>query len=920
MVFLEKKFSSILPLCMVVCLSLIAQVGAAERVIWDENGVNVRNPPNNIFSYEYKGNNATVKDVFVYLDTAGIEDAPYYIKASFEAEKSAKGGAGFGFYWDVDADYDPRVSDLSGFGGVCLNYSATKPVRLDFMQSTINDDNYFGIRLPSTDGQKVNKFVAFEDLELGWDKGKSANTWNAKKQLGLQFSYKAELANKFGQQNEVGIFAVRIADECPQHAPEANPDLDTAYDLNEGERLVFHMADVFRDLDGDSLSISGTFSGNGDVISLYDDTQHITLKDSIVFTVNPNPSSDLYTVKLVATDPTGRKATWTFTITPINVEHVPTLRDTTFEVTQGDTLTFKKEFSFYNSLAYDLDGDEIVLVYVDGPEGLDFNVDKGVFTYVAPADSQKDIEVHFSLCAVEVNNPESVSDTVEYTIIVRDVNDPPTVTVVESDFDYYVGDINGTAKTVTVNDSTKAIGVDEDFTDTLWIEINPDNLVFSDVDSKFDMKVKTNGIVNAKIVSFQRTNYIEITAKKDANGLAKISYNADDGEFQVGVNFYVKVAAVDDPPVAKDDKYDAVQDSTIKVAVKKGVLANDVNPDDAEVTLKAKLKDDVEHGKLTLSEDGSFKYEADATFRGKVTFTYVCVNENDVESEPATVTINVAAKNMAPVVREGVADSLEEVLATLEEDKVVTAKSFKIAVVKGWFEDPDDDPLTVDAVNEDGKLKVSVTATSITISPEKDSCGASEVTFIVADSLGAETKLTVPVQIKPVNDAPALVSEGFVKYSVATSDWELKIDLDSLVYDIDGDSLTYSISKNSSRMDQFLDMKIKGSVFTVKPQKIGLDKNRDYDVTVEASDGEAAVKMVFTFSTGKTGLWKAALVKTDWRSAIAADRGMAAMMDMQGRVMWKAKLPVSEADVRNAATAVQGRKVLRVNNQTWTIK
>lgn len=44
------------------------------------------------------------------------------------------------------------------------------------------------------------------------------------------------------------------------------------------------------------------------------------------------------------------------------------------------------------------------------------------------------------------------------------------------------------------------------------------------------------------------------------------------------------------------------------------------------------------------------------------------------------------------------------------------------------------------------------------------------------------------------------------------------------------------------------------------------------------------------------------------------------MFDMQGRVMWQAKLPVSEADVRNAAAQVQGRKILMVNRQTWTIK
>jgi hypothetical protein len=64
----------------------------------------------------------------------------------------------------------------------------------------------------------------------------------------------------------------------------------------------------------------------------------------------------------------------------------------------------------------------------------------------------------------------------------------------------------------------------------------------------------------------------------------------------------------------------------------------------------------------------------------------------------------------------------------------------------------------------------------------------------------------------------------------------------------------------------------------------------------------------------------AAAPKATWQNAVKASRGAVALLDMQGRVMWKAPLPVSEMDVRNAAAQVQGRKILRVNNQTWTIK
>ena len=915
----ERKISSILPLCMVMCLSLIAQVGAVERIIWNDEGVNESFPPRNIYDYEYKGGNKF--DVSITLDTAEIDAVPYYMAASFSADEGAKGGAGFGFYWNVDedGDYEPMRTSLAGYSGVCLNYSATNPVRMDFKQDNIDDDNYFGILLPKTNGARVNKFVAFDELKMGW-KGETTWKWNAARQLGLQFSYKSDHVKKYGTENEVGIFMLMLADECPQHLPVVFPDAPTRVVLNEGEKYYLHLSDIFYDEDGDSLSFHLAPTGSG-VNTDYNDTKALSLEDSILFMAVTNPkSTDSLKVVLTATEvKSNKKITHNMVFKPIDLEHVPTIRDTTYELLQGNTIGCTGKCSFYDTFAYDLDEDEFDLYLLDEPEFGEFTFDaeKGQFTYVAPSDTFG--EVYFSLYAIETNNPASISDTVKFKISVLDINDPPTVEILDSAINYVVGD--GDTAQIKLDNSKTFIEMDEDFEDSISVFITADNAVFSDVDSDIKMRVKTNGLVNAEIATIGKFQYILVTAKKDANGLAKVTYFADDGEFQAGVDFYVKVAPVDDPPVAVDDKYDAVQDSTIKVAAKKGVLANDKNPDDPDAELTAKIKTKPEHGKLTLSEDGSFKYEADDTFRGKVTFTYICINADGVESEPATVTINVAAKNMPPVVREGIADSLETVFSALEEDKISSAKAFTLKTLNSWFEDPDGDPITFDAVNEDGKLKVSVNKTSIGVSLAPDSCGESEITFIAKDSLGAETKLTIPVYIKPVNDVPTPVSSNNIRYRVTTSGWEMKIDLDTLIIDVDDSKLKYSIAKSSSPLSQSLDVKLDGSVLKVKPNT-RLISHQDYVVTVDVKDSEAKVSMTFTFTTDKEsdGLNRVAVRKMNWQGAITAGYGSAAIFDMQGHVMWKAKLPVSEADVRNAAAQVQGRKVLMVNKQTWTIK
>jgi len=907
-----RIFSSILPLCMAVCLS---QAVAAETVLWDENGIDTF-VSKGLYEYSYP-DKATVS---VSLSKPKDTVKPYYLQATFVAQEGSKNsGAGFGFSWELDEDYDPRVVNLANYSGVCLNYAADGQVRMDFKQWSIDDDNYFGILLPGTGGQKVNKFVAFEDLELGWDQGKSTNRWDVKKQLGLQFSYKSDFIKKNGLRNVFGLYAVRLADECPQHAPVADASVPTEYDLNEGEKLVLHMSDIFSDEDGTDLSISGTFSGNGDVISSYDDTQHITLKDSIELTVNPNPSSAVFTMTLTATDPTGRKVKWTFTVNPIDVAHAPTLKDSTFEVLQGETISCSGKCSFYDLLAFDLDGDEFTLHLVDEPTVGDFtfNAAKGQFSYTAPADFFG--EVSFSLYADEDNDPTSKSATVEYKITVLDINDPPVATIEDPKITYTIGE--GNEYVVTLNDPKSFIEVDEDFTDSIWVSISVENVIFSDVDSDFDMGVKTNGLVKAEIKKIGKEPFIVVTSKLNANGLAKVTYYADDGEFQAGVDFYVQVKSVVDDPIAVADAYELLADEPLTVAAKNGVLANDENPDDPSVPLIPVVDKNVSHGKLKMKEDGGFTYTPEEGFTGTDSFTYYVHPEEDEDVTSETVKVTLTVKSQPGPVVEVDPKSLE---FTLVED-AKQGQTFLKAVVMNWFSDPDDNPFTVSAESDDGKTLVEFNASgSLVIKVAPDSVGDAYVTVSAKGDVGKAAEFKIHVTITPVNDAPVVLKTDSV-YVKDLDGWKVKFALADYVTDIDGDSLTFTAGVSSALATK-VSVTIENDTVKVKPKdKAYFQKGDLVAFNVKAADAKTYATVNFFIFVGmekpSVGIRTiAAAPKMGWQGAIAADRGVAAMMDMQGRVMWKAKLPVSEADVRNAAAQVQGRKILRVNNQTWTIK
>ncbi len=102
------------------------------------------------------------------------------------------------------------------------------------------------------------------------------------------------------------------------------------------------------------------------------------------------------------------------------------------------------------------------------------------------------------------------------------------------------------------------------------------------------------------------------------------------------------LAAGNNAPVAYGDSYSTAVDTPLNVALP-GVLSNDTDGDSDPLT--AVLQNDVTHGVLSLSADGSFTYTPTALFVGTDSFTYFA-NDGTVNSDaPATVTITVGSVN-----------------------------------------------------------------------------------------------------------------------------------------------------------------------------------------------------------------------------------------------------------------------------------
>jgi beta-galactosidase len=119
-------------------------------------------------------------------------------------------------------------------------------------------------------------------------------------------------------------------------------------------------------------------------------------------------------------------------------------------------------------------------------------------------------------------------------------------------------------------------------------------------------------------------------------GTDSFTYKANDGDANsnvAAVTIDVKPSA----PVANDDYYNVVQDTTLTVAADSGVLANDITYGGA---LSAIVVSQPNNGSLTLDSNGAFDYDPCAGFIEIDTFTYKA-NDGTYDSNIAAVFIDV---------------------------------------------------------------------------------------------------------------------------------------------------------------------------------------------------------------------------------------------------------------------------------------
>lgn len=203
----------------------------------------------------------------------------------------------------------------------------------------------------------------------------------------------------------------------------------------------------------------------------------------------------------------------------------------------------------------------------------------------------------------------------------------------------------------------------------------------------------------------------------------------------------------------------------------------------------------------------------------------IVVSDGEVDSNIAHTTVHVVPVNDAPVAQDGAASG--------NEDTVITGTLVA--------SDVDSASLTFSRVSNAAHGTVTVNPDgTFSYTPNADFNGTDSFTFLANDGLADSNVATVSLTVNPVNDAPAIGSDGGGD-TASVSVLERTTGVTTVVAtDPDGPSLSYSIAGGADAAKFQIDAATGALSFITAPNfdvAADADHNNSYIVQVRASDG-----------------------------------------------------------------------------------
>ena len=505
--------------------------------------------------------------------------------------------------------------------------------------------------------------------------------------------------------------------------------VDDIAETDEETPVIIDVLDNDSDVDGnlDASSITVTSEPSDGTVTINED-------GTLTYTPDPDFNGiDSFEYQVCDTD--GLCDTATVIVTVNQVNDVPVANDDTYSTSEDTELVVTAPGVLDNDS--DVDGDVLTVNLLTNPSNgtLTQNAD-GSLTYTPNPDFNGTDSYTYEAC-----DPSNACDDATVTIDVIAVNDPP----------------------VAVDDSA---ATDEDIAVTVDATNND-----SDPDGNLDPATATvtSGPSNGTVVN-NGDGTFTYTPDPDFNGTDSFDYSVCDSKGECdSATVTITVNAVNDAPVAIDDTYSTLEDTTLTVGIP-GVLGNDSDVDGDDLTVN--LLTGPSHGTLVQNADGSFTYTPDANFNGTDSYTYEACDPSGL-CDAAKVTIIVGPDNDAPV-------AVDDVYSTPED----TTLTVSAPGVLGNDSDADGDALTVNKLTDPSHGTLTQNADgSLTYTPVANYNGEDSYTYEACDPIGVCDSATVTITVTPVNDPPVAIDDS----ASTNEDTAVTIDATNNDYDVDGD-------------------------------------------------------------------------------------------------------------------------------------
>ncbi len=222
-------------------------------------------------------------------------------------------------------------------------------------------------------------------------------------------------------------------------------------------------------------------------------------------------------------------------------------------------------------------------------------------------------------------------------------------------------------------------------------------------------------------------------------GQETFTYTIKDTADETGIGTVtVNVSAVDDPPEARNDIFNVIEDSPASVLQ---VLSNDANPDSGETLTITGAGGGNQGGTIAISPNlREIRYTPAANFFGQETFTY-SITDGNGNSDTATVRVDVQAVN--------------DDAPTAVNDAFTTTKNTTSNFINVLLNDsiaPDiNETLLVDSVgggSASGTLSVAPNGIGVIYTPAADFVGTETFQYTLRDSNGETATATVTVTVR----------------------------------------------------------------------------------------------------------------------------------------------------------------------------